>query len=96
MSKAKQIAEYLDGSFDFHPPYSGDFNIDLSNKVTEASNELRRLSELNAVLLNAVEEARNWHQGDAWQESTNPSEVAAWEEQMQNLDNVIKQAKEQQ
>ena len=96
MSKAKEIAEYLDGSFDFHPPYSGDFNIDLSNKVIEASNELRRLSELNALLLNAVVDAKNWHRGDSWRNSSLPAEVAAWEKQMQNLDNVIKEAKEQQ
>ena len=96
MSKAKEIAEYLDGSFDFHPPYSGDFNIDLSNKVIEASNELRRLSELNEKMLVVLKKASVWHRGDKWRDSDYPAECLAWEVQMQNLDNVIKEAKEQQ
>jgi hypothetical protein len=82
MSKAKEIAEYLDGRC-----WGMDWR---------AANELRRLSELNEKMLVVLEKASVWHRGDKWRDSDYPAECLAWEVQMQNLDNVIKEAKEQQ
>jgi hypothetical protein len=95
MSKAKEIAEYLDGSFTLFSPQSATFNANLADKLTEASNELRRLSDLNKKMLLALVTARGWHSGDTWRESDDPAERAGWDAQMQNLDLIIKEAKEQ-
>jgi hypothetical protein len=94
MSKAKEIAEYLDGSFTLFSPQSNVLNCELADKLTEASNELRRLSDLNKKMLFALVTTRGWHSGDKWRESDDPTKRAAWENHMQLLNDVIKEAKE--
>ena len=58
MSKAKETAEYLDGSFTLFSPQSQTFNANLADKLTEASNELRRLSDLNEKMLKALQDVK--------------------------------------
>lgn len=50
------------------------------------------LLAIQAQLVEAVAQAKNWHNGDKWRESKNPHEEKAWLAHCQILDAVLSAA----
>lgn len=60
----------------------------------ETAAERDRLKEINAELIEALVKAKQWHQGDQWRDYDDDANKAAWEMQMNVINDAIAKATE--